>query len=550
MNVIFVFLLILFSISAIVSVATIPRARTIDHEGTRNGFVAFLLSVGIWSGGYVGYLLAPTIPAKQAFYIIGFIFAFIAVGAFLYLSATYSGRPPEQMPFRKYALAGFLGIIMLKITNPIHNLYFTSEWVTDPFPHLAIQHGLLYWIVLGVSYAGIAIGFYMLLELFYHTGTDTRPLVVLLAMTAVPTGATILSDQIPGMLTLMYEPPGVAIFAVGTLFVYKTRFEAIRFTGGSDKPAIFLDMNNQIRDYNQSARAIFPDLEGSVGNSIESVNPSLSDNVDHEGTITIPAAEEQRFYQVTTTPFTSGAVKTGQLVTITDVTDEERYRQKLEKKTEQLEALNRVVRHDIRNDIAVVLGWAQNLEAHIDAEGKDSLARVIQKSHHIIELTETAREFVDSLSSDEDIELKPIDLATVIETELATVRNTNPEAHFRVTGTIPETHVQANEMLSSVFRNIFENAIRHTDEQTPEITLVCEEAHELVRIKIADNGPGIPDEQKAEIFGKGEKGLESPGTGIGLYLVHTLVTQYGGEVWVEDNEPTGAIFVVELPIVE
>jgi len=40
--------------------------------------------------------------------------------------------------------------------------------------------------------------------------------------------------------------------------------------------------------------------------------------------------------------------------------------------------------------------------------------------------------------------------------------------------------------------------------------------------------------------------MSSRGTGIGLYLVQTLVDQYGGRVWVEDNEPTGAVFLVEL----
>ena len=44
----------------------------------------------------------------------------------------------------------------------------------------------------------------------------------------------------------------------------------------------------------------------------------------------------------------------------------------------------------------------------------------------------------------------------------------------------------------------------------------------------------------------GEKGLDSDGTGIGLYLVQTLVERYGGAVWIEDNEPEGSVFVVEM----
>lgn len=51
---------------------------------------------------------------------------------------------------------------------------------------------------------------------------------------------------------------------------------------------------------------------------------------------------------------------------------------------------------------------------------------------------------------------------------------------------------------------------------------------------------------KDEIFGKGEKGLESEGTGIGLYLVDQLVSAYNGDVWIEDNKPEGTIFKVKL----
>ena len=82
------------------------------------------------------------------------------------------------------------------------------------------------------------------------------------------------------------------------------------------------------------------------------------------------------------------------------------------------------------------------------------------------------------------------------------------------------------------------------------MTVSCAEQSETVRVTIADNGPGIPDEQKRTVFGKGEKGVDSPGTGIGLYLVETLVDQFGGDVWIEDNDPKGSVFVVELPKAE
>jgi len=63
---------------------------------------------------------------------------------------------------------------------------------------------------------------------------------------------------------------------------------------------------------------------------------------------------------------------------------------------------------------------------------------------------------------------------------------------------------------------------------------------------VADNGPGVPDDRKESVFGKSQQGRGSPGTGIGLFLVHTPVEWYGDEVWVEEYQPRGTIFSVEL----
>jgi len=80
---------------------------------------------------------------------------------------------------------------------------------------------------------------------------------------------------------------------------------------------------------------------------------------------------------------------------------------------------------------------------------------------------------------------------------------------------------------------------------SPEELDISDDDH--VTIRIADNGPGIPDERKERVFGRGEQGLESAGTGVGLYLVDTLVERYGGSVRIEDNTPCGAVVVLTLP---
>jgi PAS domain S-box-containing protein len=235
------------------------------------------------------------------------------------------------------------------------------------------------------------------------------------------------------------------------------------------------------------------------------------------------------------------------VATARDISARREYERQLERRTEQLEVLNRVVRHDIRNDMTVVLAWLEELATHVDEGGRDSLQRVRDASEHVVELTEIAREHVEVVVGDREVDPQPVRLDTTLREELDRRRESYPEATIDVDTPIPETRVLADEMLASVFRNLVNNAVQHNDEAEPAVHVGATEHDDTVTVRVADNGPGVPDAQKAQIFGKGERGLDSPGSGIGLYLVHTLVDQYGGSVHVEDVDPKGAAFVVELP---
>ena len=223
----------------------------------------------------------------------------------------------------------------------------------------------------------------------------------------------------------------------------------------------------------------------------------------------------------------------------TDITEQKRREQ-------ELEILNRIVRHDIRNDMSVLLGWAELLEAHVDEDGSAYLENVLASGGHIIELTETAREYVEAIVSDEDLTVEPVSLRGALQTELSLREESFPAADFVCAQPLPEVEVLANEMLTSVFRNLLNNAVQHNDKPTPVVDVSCTVQNDHVDVQIADNGPGIPDAQKESIFGKAEKGLDSQGTGVGLYLVNALIEKYGGSVWVEDNQPTGTRVVVRL----
>jgi Signal transduction histidine kinase len=223
-------------------------------------------------------------------------------------------------------------------------------------------------------------------------------------------------------------------------------------------------------------------------------------------------------------------------------------RAELEATNEELALLNRVVRHDIKNDVAVISGHTQTLVDRLDDDDAAALQPVLRAATHITDITNTVGEFLDVLGGDSDPELEPIDLTAVVTDECRNVRSRYENAVITVDDGFPTgIEVAATELLSSVFQNLLTNAVTHNDKHPAEVTVSGADHGDSVVVHVADNGPGIPEDRREEIFGRGEQGLESPGSGIGLYLVDTLMTLFGGTIEITDNEPEGSVFTLTLP---
>ena len=104
------------------------------------------------------------------------------------------------------------------------------------------------------------------------------------------------------------------------------------------------------------------------------------------------------------------------------------------------------------------------------------------------------------------------------------------------------------KQMKRVLINLLENSITVLpDGGTIEIAISCDKEEQVVYMEVRDNGPGVADEDKLRLF-EPYFSTKKSGTGLGLAIASTVVSDHGGQIKVTDNEPTGAIFTVELPI--
>jgi signal transduction histidine kinase len=106
--------------------------------------------------------------------------------------------------------------------------------------------------------------------------------------------------------------------------------------------------------------------------------------------------------------------------------------------------------------------------------------------------------------------------------------------------------VCADELLESAIRNVLENAVVHNDGPEPTVEATVEADGDGYRIVVADNGPGIPAVERTVFTEARETALEHA-SGLGLWLVHWIVTESGGDLTIDTREPTGTLVTMRLP---
>lgn len=212
------------------------------------------------------------------------------------------------------------------------------------------------------------------------------------------------------------------------------------------------------------------------------------------------------------------------------------------RRRQQVQILDRVLRHNIRNDVNVIQGSAQTLLEPVEAtRPEDHLERIIDRSRALIDLSRKTRELHQFVDWQEDP--RSVDVVDVIESVTDEADESYAEASLDVS--VPDQAMAvADERLERAIHELIDNAVRHADVGEPTVEVSVTVEGDRVWIRIADPGPGIPEQELAVI--EGEETPLHHGSGLGLWLVNWIVTSVGGSFEIEDDEPRGSVVTITL----
>ena len=302
---------------------------------------------------------------------------------------------------------------------------------------------------------------------------------------------------------------------------------------------LVLDWDGHVLDANAAAADALFDrpVSDAIGVPVESIVDGLSESAlvpGSTGTATLATADGRRLFQYSVSAVEGGDGDHGEpvarTVVLRDVTDQRTREQRLA-------VLNRVLRHNVRNKLDVVLAHADHVD---DEEHREAIRG---SASDLADLSQKARD-AEAVMTESTGSPEPVDLAAV-EAEVAEEYR-GPALDGEITVRAPDrlrisTH---RSVVRRLLAELVENAVVHAD-GSPHVEIVVRATDDGAELAVRDDGPGIPDREREILEGEAESQLEH-GLGIGLWFVNWAVLQLGGELTFDDAGPTGTVVTVRL----
>ena len=493
---------------------------------SRHIFFSWLsLSTAIWAFGYMVEILTPSLSMKiiaAKFEYVGIVF--IPVSWFATV-LEYTGK--EKWIRNKVAYFLVIPIITLILvwTNEFHHLIWKRTYLRyfNGSPFLSLVHGSYFWIHVSYSYSLVIFSlFFLAYAVVSFPPSYIRKTIALIFGALIP----LIGNALYVFNANPIYPIDVTPFTT-FIGVVAMAFAVVRLKALDVIPIAREKIIEMMED------AIFViDNEGNIIYANKSAK-----NVLGEGKKILKEinkfGEECREVMLNGRHFCVSVVslqaKEGvKLVIFHDITYRKEAENRIKKLNEELTLINKIVRHDILNDLQIIQGFLE-MDYGGDKEVVEKVMKRIEKMARLIKRTKD----VELLALNENF--REYDMREVIKNVAK-----GYEIKINIKG---DCKAKVDESIYSVIDNIILNAMVHGKANQIDVEL---ENKNGCTIKIADNGIGIPDEIKNKIFNEGFSYGEAKGSGLGLYIVKKIIEKYGGSIEVGDNKPNGAIFIIKL----
>jgi len=520
-------------------------------------FIITLAAQALWCLAY-GFGLVVSDPTTRQFLEgVAWVGIFWTGPLFFAFSLDYTGRG-DIVRSRLFSLVFVLPAVttVLALAMSPFGLLWSNFDITSEFGLAVATYTIQPWgflVVLGGTGCAAA-GVLILIETVFDYGPLYRREATAVALsTLAPSAALLLWLFRTGPVPYLNLAPvgflahialdGYAFVGSGMFETNPTTRRAAERSVVDDiaSPILILDPEHRIVAVNDAAASTFEIGEETVlGTPVTDIVPvSVGDGAD-QFTVVTEAGGRRREFAVAVSPLTDPAgTAVGHTVVLQDITDQLQREQRLS-------VLNRILRHNLRNEVNVVAGQADLIDHASDREQvRDAAELIRERGQKLLSIGEKAYDFERLRGTDPSNER--VDLADLV-TEIATdLRRRFPDAVVE-TETATTTLARTDrEILSLVLSNLAENAVEHNDAPTPRVTLSVHrgETGEAPVVDVSDNGPGIDPSELAPVEMGQETDLDHT-TGIGLWVVSWGVTELGGDVtFIETDEGTTAS--VRLP---
>lgn len=210
------------------------------------------------------------------------------------------------------------------------------------------------------------------------------------------------------------------------------------------------------------------------------------------------------------------------------------------------------VTHELKTPIAVARLNLETLQKHqLDEDKKKKLLQTtLQETLRLDTLINNILISSQLEGNAYNVSKEELDLSALVKDVVKHFQARYPDRLLTVS-IEEEIDLQGDAMLLKLLlSNLLENANKYSPKDKP-VALTLAISHHTISLTIADEGNGIPEEEKKAVFEKfyrigNEQTRKTQGTGLGLYICKKIVRDHGGEIFIKDNQPAGSKFIVQF----